>query len=246
MDRLKIDIVIPVYNEAGNIEANLDVIAAGMPALGAEFRCVIVYDFDEDNTLPVIGRIKSKYSFPVELLKNKSRGALEAIKTGILSSPADYVIITMADISDDYSILGKMAELAAEGWDIVAASRYMKGGRLNGGPFFKQLLSRLAGLSMHLLARVPTRDITNSYKMYKTAAVRGLSLESTGGFEIGMEITAKVYLNGGRVTEIPSQWWDRTEGQSRFKLAKWLPKYLKWYFYLIKGKWFGMGKGKGS
>lgn len=243
MDNIKIDIVIPVYNESGNIEANLDALAKGIPTSGAEFRCVIVYDFDEDNTLPVIERISVKYNYPVYLLKNASRGALNAIKTGIMASDADYVIVTMADLSDDYAVLGRMAELAAEGYDLVAASRYMKGGKLHGGPFFKQLFSRLAGLSLHLLTRIPTHDITNSFKLYRTGSVKSIEIESTGGFEIGMEITAKTFLAGGRIVEIPTQWWDRTDGQSKFQLMKWLPKYLKWYFYLIRGKWFGAYKG---
>ena len=76
--------------------------------------------------------------------------------------------------------------------------------------------------------------ITNSYKMYKREALQQLCFESLGGFEIGMEITAKIFVAGGKIVELPSRWWDRTEGKSNFKLFTWLPKYLKWYFYVLR------------
>jgi dolichol-phosphate mannosyltransferase len=234
---LAIDIVIPVYNEGGNIERTLAALAEHAAAVAPElaaFRVNLIYDFEEDTTLPVVRRMMSGYPLPLRLVRNPVRGVVNALKTGLTDSSADYVLVSMADMSDDYSILPELVRLATEGYDIVCPSRYMAGGRLHGGPFVKQLLSRLAGLSMHWAAGVPTHDITNSYKLYSRALFNQMSLESRGGFEIGMEITAKAYLAGARIAELPTQWWDRTEGKSNFKLAKWLPKYLKWYFLLLR------------
>jgi hypothetical protein len=59
-------------------------------------------------------------------------------------------------------------------------------------------------------------------------------IESKGGFELSLEITVKAFLAGYTITEIPSTWRDRTAGISRFKLWKWLPHYLKWYFMAIQ------------
>ena len=56
-----------------------------------------------------------------------------------------------------------------------------------------------------------------------------LGLESTGGFEIGMEIVVKSYIKNLAITEVPTIWKDRYYGTSKFKLWKWLPKYFKWY-----------------
>jgi len=233
---ITIDVVVPVFNEGANIEKTLDALAEGIrmvdPAV-ATFRLLAVYDFEEDNTLPVIRSIQAGYPFPIHLVKNPVRGVVNAMKQGFIAAEGDYVLITMADASDDYEILPRMVDLAGQGYDIVAPSRYMPGGKLYGGPFFKQLLSRLAGVSLHWICRIPTHDITNSYKLYKRSAVEAISIESKGGFEIGMEITAKVFAGGGRIAELPSRWWDRTEGKSKFKLFGWLPNYLKWYLYLL-------------
>src|SRR5205814_10401197 len=115
-------------------------------------------------------------------------------------------------------------------------SRYMPGGRQVGGPVLKGLLSRAAGVSLHWLAGVPTRDVTNSFKMYRTAFLRSLTFESSGGFEIGMEAVVKAYVGGGRIAEVPSTWTERVAGRSRFRLWRWLPRYLRWYLYAFRGR----------
>jgi dolichol-phosphate mannosyltransferase len=113
-------------------------------------------------------------------------------------------------------------------------SRYMKGGRLIGGPFFKQLMSRWAGTSLYWFRRLPTHDATNAFKIYDRAMVRSFTIESRGGFELNLELTVKAFLAGYRITEVPSTWRDRTSGESRFRLWKWLPLYLHWYFYAFR------------
>ena len=129
-----------------------------------------------------------------------------------------------------------MYELVRQGHDVVCGSRYTRGGKQIGGPFLKGLLSRTAGLTLHWFAGVPTTDVTNSFKMYRTAFLQALTFESNGGFEIGMEAVVKAYVGGGRIAEVPSTWTDRVAGTSRFRLWRWLPKYLRWYLYAFRGR----------
>jgi dolichol-phosphate mannosyltransferase len=126
-----------------------------------------------------------------------------------------------------------MFEKMNQGYDIVCGCRYMKGGKQVGGPIIKGLLSRLAGNSLHLIAGIPTHDISNSFKMYRKSVLAEIEIESSGGFEIGMEIVVKAFFKGYRITEVPSTWLDRTAGKSRFKLMKWLPGYIRWYLYAL-------------
>jgi dolichol-phosphate mannosyltransferase len=231
---MDLNIVIPVYNEGANIGATLAKIAQSLENYPRAARVTIVYDFDEDNTLPVIESIRSSYPLAIHLQRNGSRGVCGAIKEGILASETTFVLVTMADMSDDYDKLPQMLSTAAEGWDIVCGSRYVRGGHQFGGPLLKKTLSRLAGLSLHWIMRVPTHDITNSYKLYRRSIFEKIHLESTGGFEIGIEIVVKAFANRMRITEVPCSWWDRSNGQSRFRLAKWLPFYLKWYLYAFR------------
>jgi dolichol-phosphate mannosyltransferase len=226
-----VDFVMPVYNEGANIGRALEEVYAHVPVTK---RIIIVYDVDDDDTVPVVLELAPRYP-GVVLLKNEiGRGVLNAVRAGIAATTAEVVVITMADLSDDVAIVPKMVELIRDGgYDIVCASRYMRGGRQIGGPRLKGLLSRSAGLSLYWLAGLPTHDATNAFRAYRRSVLEETAIESQGGFEYSLEITAKAYAAGRRITEIPSTWRDRSAGKSRFKLRAWLPHYLRWYFYTL-------------
>jgi dolichol-phosphate mannosyltransferase len=114
---------------------------------------------------------------------------------------------------------------------VAAASRYSKGGRQNGGPFIKRTMSRVAGLSLQLLARVGTYDATNNFKAYSKRFLDEVGIDSEKGFEIALELVAKARRLRRPVAEIPTVWTDRAQGASNFRLLNWLPHYLHWYFF---------------
>ena len=142
----------------------------------------------------------------------------------------------MADGSDEMDRVDEMVRLGQGGAAVVAASRYMKGGGQVGGPLLKRLLSRAAGLSLHWLAGVPIHDATNNFKLYRRDFLDSVTIESTGGFELAIELTAKATLSGRHLAEVPTTWRDRTAGESRFNLRSWLPKYLRWYLHIYRGR----------
>ena len=138
----------------------------------------------------------------------------------------------MADLCDPPEAINVMLETAKrENADIICASRYMKGGSQKGSPAFKGFLSRTAGLTLHCLAGLPTHDPTNSFKLYRKSFLEKVIIESTGGFELGLELVVKANKLGYIVKEVPTAWTGRTAGRSNFKLWQWLPCYLKWYVY---------------
>lgn len=231
-----LDIVVPVYNEADGI---LKLFNEIQKEIKGEKRVLVVYDFEGDTTVPVVRENAGNYSFDIQLVLNTiGRGALNAIKMGMAAAASEMVLIMMADSSDRLDVVDSMCSLMSQGCDVVCGSRYMKGGRQNGGPFLKGLFSRMAGLSLHFLTRIPTHDVTNSFKLYRKSMLEKFSLESTGGFEIGLEICVKAYVYGYRIAEVPSEWFDREDGESNFHMWKWLPHYLYWYFWCIWHVWF--------
>jgi hypothetical protein len=169
------------------------------------------------------------------VLNTLGKGVRYAIDAGMRAATAPVVVVMMADVSDDFAKVGEMVERVEAGADVVCASRYMKGGRQVGGPRFKKFLSRSAGLTLHWLAGLPTHDPTNSFKAYSKAFLARTPIESTAGFCLGLELTVKAHLAGGRVEEVPAVWTDRTAGRSRFRLWKWLPHYLRWYWLAMRG-----------
>jgi hypothetical protein len=95
----------------------------------------------------------------------------------------------------------------------------MRGGRQMGGPVLKRLMSRTAGLSLYYLVGFPTHDCTNSFRLYDAALVNDLGIQSSGGFELALELTAKAFRRGVRIAEVPTTGkGTRTSGESRFRL----------------------------
>jgi len=226
-----LDILLPVYHEQDNFARAIAEIEQHVPL---PFRLLVIYDYEEDPTVPV-ARAHAATRPWIELVRNQEgRGVIGALKTGVAACGPGPVLVTMADLSDDLSIVPRMLTLYRDGFDVVCPSRYMPGGRQLGGPRLKRLLSRLAGCSAYWFRGVPTHDITNNFRMYCGVFLKSVKIESTGGFEFALEITSKAFLAGRRITELPTTWRDRTAGQSRFRLLRWLPRYLGWYLRLFR------------
>jgi dolichol-phosphate mannosyltransferase len=222
----RVSVVIPAYNEAESIVPVLDRL---FESITLECEVLVVVDSMDDTTVPVLE------SYPVDeprlrlVLNTYGRGPANAVRFGIEAATAPCAVVTMADGSDDPRQIDDLARLVDRGVVVAAASRYMPGGQQVGGPWLKGMLSRLAGRTLFLFARIGTRDATNSFKAYSTDFVRQVGIDSRGGFEIGLELTAKARRLRLPVAEIPTIWLDRRNGVSNFKLAVWIPSYLRWY-----------------
>ena len=229
-----LSVVVPVYNEGENAVPTLRGVIEKTHVRPLEV--LVVYDLDEDTTVSVVRRLQEELP-QLRLHKNTlGRGVLNAMKSGLRAARGPLVLITMGDGSDDAADIDPMYGLARGGADVVAGSRYMRGGHQVGGPLLKRSMSRAAGLSLHWIGGVPVHDATSNFRMYSKRLLNQVSIESVGGFELGLELTVKAYRLGLRVAEVPTTWRDRTAGQSRFRMWQWMPRYLHWYWRGIGGR----------
>ncbi len=226
-------IVIPVYNEGENVEP---VLRRLFEVVDIEAEVLVVYDEANDTTIPALTKLQLEFRNLRSVQNTYGRGPANAIKFGIDQATAQVVVVTMADGCDDASQIAVLTRLVERGVVVACASRYAKTGQQVGGPLIKGLMSKVAGLSLYYGARVGTRDATNSFKAYSTKFVREVKIESDKGFEIGIELVAKARRYRQPVAEIPTIWLDRSFGASNFKIATWLPRYLKWYCYAFGSK----------
>lgn len=222
----RVSIVIPAYNEGDEIVPALDRMFESV-ALACEV--LVVVDSDDDTTLPWVEKYAVREPRLRSVVQTYGRGPANAIRYGIHVSCAPVVVVTMADGCDDPAQIDDLVRLVERGVVVAAASRYMAGGQQVGGPLLKSKLSRLAGVTLRWFAQVGTRDPTNSFKAYNKQFVEDVGIDSRDGFEIGLELTAKARRLRLPVAEIPTIWLDRQAGMSNFKLARWIPKYLRWY-----------------
>jgi glycosyltransferase involved in cell wall biosynthesis len=230
---LRVSIVVPVYNEG---EAVIPVVRRIEETVSLPHEILIVFDAPDDTTRPVAEMLHRDDPRVRPVLNTLGRGPALAIRHGFSVAEAPVVVVTMADGCDDAAQIDSLVRLVERGVVIAAASRYARGGQQVGGPMFKSLLSRWAGLSLYWLARVGTRDATNSFKAYDRDFVNDVGIESGSGFEIGIELVAKARRRRLPVAEVPTIWLDRTIGESNFRLWSWLPRYVRWYAHAFGPK----------
>jgi dolichol-phosphate mannosyltransferase len=226
----RVSVVIPAYNEGAAVVPFLDRIfeAITLPA-----EVLVVYDAVEDTTVPFLETYTQREPRLRPVLNTLGRGPANALRFGIGQATADVVVVTMADGSDDPMQIDQLTRLVERGVVVACASRYMRGGQQVGGPWVKGHVSRLAGVSLNLVAHVGTHDATNSFKAYSRAFVERVGIDSDAGFELGIELVAKARRLGLPVAELPTIWLDRADGTSNFKVKAWIPRYLHWYLYAL-------------
>jgi glycosyltransferase involved in cell wall biosynthesis len=230
---MKLDIVIPVYNEGPNI---LAVLESFRRELHFPYRALICYDFDGDTTLAALEPL-SKEEYHFELVKNEGRGVLDAIRAGLRRTDAPFVLTFPAD--DDYNAarINAMIEKAESGCDIVCGSRFIPGGCMTNCPWLKATMVRTSAFFMYHIARVPSHDSTNGLRLFSRRVIDRIPIESQIGFAFSIELLVKCHRLGWPIGEVPFLWHERTAGKSRFRTLRWMPAYLHWVYYALATTW---------
>ncbi len=225
----ELDIVIPVHNEGRNIVATLAALAA---SVGTPSRVLICYDHPDDDTPPAVRDNAQAYAgLPVDLVRNRGRGPHSAVMTGFAASTAPFILMYPADDDTNAGMLDRMVELARGGCAIVCASRFMPGGAMIGCPALKAALVRAGNFTLRHFARLPTTDASNGFRLFSRRVIERIPVESDQGFCYSIELLVKAHRLDWPVAEVPVRWIERRHGQSRFRVLKWLPAYLRWYGY---------------
>jgi len=228
-----LEIIIPVYNEGEKILKLLNELNNNVKT---NFKVLFCYDLEDDDLFKFEKEFK-KFNFDINLIKNPSSGPLSAIKQGFLEGNSDAVIVYPADDFLNYRLLDKMYKKFSDGNDIVVASRFMKGGSMKNCPLLKSILVRTASFTLYFLSSIPVKDASNGFRLFSRKLLNEVQIESKVGFAYSLELLVKCHRLRKKISEVPALWEERSEGESRFKLLKWIPQYLKWYLYGLGTTW---------
>ena len=220
---------MPVFHEEENILNTLNLLEKDVKTSS---NIIICYDYDSDPTLNEIKKFKSS-KHKIILVKNISNGVASAIKTGLKKSKSDFLIIYNADDYHNSLLIDQMVSIGLKGYDIIAPSRYIKGGKSKGVRLSKSIVAYFGSWICYYILRFPIRDITYCFRMFSKRVIESFEVESLDGFTIVMEYTVKAHRRNFNLVELPGTHIERTKGQSKFKLIKWLPKYFIWVIYLF-------------
>ncbi len=226
---MKLSIVVPAHNEQENIG---EVITQIENVVRVPHELIVVEDHCADATAQIALRLAA--GFPaVRVVSNRlPKGFANAVRFGISQATGEAIVLVMADLCDELKVIDELWKKFGQGYDVVCAARYMPGGARCGGSRLKGFLSGFAGRSLHALLGIPTHDVANSFKLYRSAAIQNITTQAAG-FEISMELVLKAYWAGYRISEVPTVWHERTRGSSSFRIGKLLPGYIRLYLWAI-------------
>ena len=233
MEKISLEIVIPIYNEGDKV---IKLLHRFQNIIKTQNRIFLCYDTEKDNIFQYKNDLK-KFKFEVVLVKNPSTGPCSAVKAGLYYGNSDCVIVYPADDLLNINIIDQMYVAFVNNNDVVVASRFMKGGSMKGCPLVKSILVRLSSSTLYFLSSIPVRDASNGFRLFSRRLLDSVNVESKVGFAYSLELLVKCNRLKLKIFEIPAQWEERSEGESRFMIFKWHPEYLRWYFYGLSTTW---------
>lgn len=228
-EQYKIIVLIPTYNEAGNIVPLINM----LQKLKFIDRVLIVDDGSKDGTLEKLMDLRSRYENIIVHQRNKKIGLGAAILDGLQIALARFQfthIVTMdADFSHNPSFIPLMLASPA---DVVIGSRYIKGGQIIGWGIRRRLISLIGNSIVQMLLSLAAKDVTSGFRIYNRKAV-ALIVQKAGcrGFEFQVEALCIVCTSGLNIDEIPILFVNRLNGNSKLQSFPESTRFLK--FVLI-------------
>ncbi len=217
----QVSIIIPTYNESKNILKILKSIAANLPK-NTFTETIIVDDNSPDGTGKIVEDyllgVKKIAGYTIDVIhRTAKKGLSSAILHGIQHATGDTIVVMDSDFSHPPQIIPKMIEtLKKSQCDIVVASRYIKGGMIQGWPLKRKILSKLATTVAKRGLRINTSDPMSGFFVFNRKIIKGIKFDAIG-FKMLLEILVKT--GEANVKEIPYTFTDRKFGSSKVDLT---------------------------
>ncbi len=228
---MKLSVVLPTYNEAGNIVELVYEILKNIPS-GVDHEVIIVDDNSPDATYSIaIKEFAINPSVRV-LLRTENRGFAKSIRHGIESAKGEYVIIMDTDFTHDPSLIPDLLHVASI-YDVVSGSRFASGGNMQDQNHY--IASLIYNIFLRLILRTQVQDNLGGYFIIKKDKITKLPLDKIffGYGEYFFRLLHYSQLMGYSIVEIPAIYLVRTKGKSKSNFLKMLFTYT---FYAINIK----------
>jgi len=209
-------LVLPTYNEAGNIEAFAEAVLEKLPASA---RVLIVDDNSPDGTGKIADRLAERHEPVAVLHRPHKEGLGPAYIAGFkqaLAEGAGMVLEMDSDFSHDPAYLPRLLE-AGERSDLAIGSRYVPGGGVGDWSALRRAISRGGSAYARLVLGVGVRDLTGGFKCFRREVLEAIDLDSihSRGYAFQIEMTYRAIQRGFKVVEVPIVFRERRAGKSK-------------------------------
>jgi dolichol-phosphate mannosyltransferase len=229
---VKVTVVLPAYNEAGNVVPLVTELLRVGAASRLDLHVLVVNDGSLDETATELARLQSQCQQIQVISHDRNRGLASALKSGIAAACAngcDAAVFMDCDLSHRPTDLPPLVAALARGADVALGSRFVRGGRMEGVPAWRAAISRAGNVFGGAVLRVPFRDLTTGYRAVRRPVLETVRLGSDS-FTIQLESVIKAAAAGFRVVEVPITLGTRRHGESHMRYT---PALIRDYWILL-------------
>ncbi|MBF0442565.1 MAG: polyprenol monophosphomannose synthase [Oligoflexales bacterium] len=209
-------VVIPTYNEFGNIKELFDKINSYLP----DIHILVVDDNSRDGTSELVKRYVASNPERIHLIQRSGKlGLASAYITGFkwaLERGYDTITEMDADLSHDPYVLTRITECLKSEY-VVIGSRYVDGGGTVNWSFIRKMISRFGSLYARLILGMKTRDLTGGFNGWRREVLEAVDLDTikSEGYSFQIELKYRAHKKGYKIKEIPIIFSDRRVGESK-------------------------------
>jgi len=216
---MQISVVIPALNEGSNLKQLLPQLQQVLHALAPQqYEIIIVDGGSTDDTVEVARGLDAR------VIPQEEPGYGGALKAGFQEAQGEFILTLDADLSHHPDFIEAMWQTRREA-EVIVASRYVPQGAAQ-MPFLRKVLSQVLNKFFTMGLSLPLHDISSGFRLYRAAAIKGMSLESLD-FDVLEEILIRCYAEGYKIKEIPFRYLPRREGRSHVSLLRFGVAYLR-------------------
>ncbi|NIP61748.1 MAG: glycosyltransferase [Nitrosopumilaceae archaeon] len=231
-----VSIIIPTYNESENIIGILNSIRDHLPKNLLPVEAIVVDDNSPDGTGLLVEKhlqkLKKIAGYTISVVHRKAKSGLSsAILKGIQNSRGDMILVMDSDFSHPPQIIPKMINIINQNqYDVVVASRYVKGGKITKWSLKRKLVSKIATIFTKKLLGIKILDPMSGFFVFRRSIMAGINFDGIG-YKMLLELLVKAHKV--KVLEIPYTFTDRKLGSSKLDFHT-VVDYLRsvWRLYL--------------
>lgn len=220
------DILIPAYNEAGNLKFIEDRLIPQLRSDGIDFKIIIVDDGSTDDTPAIADELASKSDNIQTIHHPKNAGLGAALRTGYQNATNQWVITIDSDLSYSPNQIRNLVNAIDGDIDAVFGSPYMRGGYVEGVSEMRIIPSKAISILYSIFMMKRLSCWTGMFRAVKKTAIQSISI-SQDGFDGVAEIAVKLVKKGYNVVEVPAVLGQRTIGESKALFFREFTKHLR-------------------
>ncbi len=234
-------VLIPAHNEGASIIPTVRAIEGVLRGADIAHEILISLDHCTDDTDEVLRELALQVPTLRASVNPGPAGYGFAVRHGLDVYAGDAVAVVMADASDDPRDIVTYFRKLEEGFDCAFGSRFVDGAALRNYPWSKLVLNRIANWLVRVLFREKYNDFTNAFKCYRREVIDGCRPLLSNHFNLTIELPLKAIVRGYSWTVVPTNWYGREAGESKFLIKEMGSRYVYIILYALIEKYFSRG-----